>query len=75
MTRIEQYEKEKRALDERLGLIDNKVVRVDLSLMKILCPRANSQARSYIGLTNYCFRVYGATIIITSQRNPTGDKT
>lgn len=71
MTRQENYENEKMALDERFGTIDNRIIKIDLSMMKIICPRSNVQARSYVGLTNYLFRVYGTTVFITSQRRPT----
>lgn len=72
---MRNYENEIAAISEKYGSIVNRVLTIDLALLKLLCPRSCPQARSYIGLTNYCFRVYGATIIITSQRNPTGGKT
>ena len=65
---MRNYENEVAAIEERYGGITDRTITIDLSVMKTLCPRSKAQARSYVGLTNYCFRVYGATINITSQR-------
>lgn len=68
MSRQEHYENEKMALDDRFGAIDGRLIKVDLSILKSICPRPHAQSRSYLGLSNYLYRVYDVTMMITTQK-------
>lgn len=68
MSRQEHYENEKMALDDRFGSIDGRLIKVDLSILKSICPRPHAQSRSYLGLSNYLYRVYDVTMMITTQK-------
>lgn len=69
MTRGELYSSECKILAEHFGtLTEGKVIKIDLSQIFTLVPRASKQTASYKGLRNYMKRTTGCTLIVTSQQ-------